>query len=301
MKTKLIRRLCAAAAVMMLTAFSEPASAEESGMTFRMAAERCYFTASELAEGDAVVKGGLYIDHYSGISSMKLRLMSDAPLVIENGDFTRDASRTEYDGDKLVAKQSYFAAHGSTLYTGYSDLDGSLKNIALWYGPGSLKPEAGTVENPDGSFLSYEIRIPQNTPAGVYRCYVSEGADALSGGLINPDLFVYDGEGDECDVQLEACEIVVEPAALRGDVNCDGVVDVLDAQAALRYYATVTLTQNSDESLMKRVLGTPFIHTGREAAEIIGDADIDLKDAMAILRYSSILMTGGTPSWDDVV
>ena len=78
-----------------------PASAADDIMSFRMAADQTTVYTDALAEDDVVIGGGVYIDNYSGISNMRLILKSDAPLTIENGDFTRDPEKTDRWGEKL--------------------------------------------------------------------------------------------------------------------------------------------------------------------------------------------------------
>jgi len=244
----------------------------------------------------------MYIDNYSGITSMKVRLKSDAPIRLEDGDFTRDPSRTEVESGVTVAKQCFFASHGATTYTRYSDETGELVNTALWSGPGDLPPIAGVVENPDSSFISFNVVIPQGTPAGVYRCYISDEDVKMSSGIINPDLFVYDGAGNKTTVAREDCEIVVEPDPLRGDVDCDGKITVLDAQAALRYYGDIiTARMEPTPETLYHALQTPYIHTGTAAADVDNSGRADLKDAMAILRYSSSLRIGVDMSWEEAI
>ncbi len=298
MTKRICLRAAAVLSALMFCTVSVPVSAEEQ-MTFRMSADRVYFTESELASGDVMVPGGMYIDNYTDIYSLKVRLSSDAPLTIENGDFTRDPSRTEKDGNDVVAKQCFFVSHGSTYYTGYSEAYGKLMNIALWYGPGDFPRTAGVVENPDSSFLSFDICIPQGTAAGVYRCYIEDGYDDT---LSSSNLIVYDTDFNDVDVTLQDCKIIVEPAALRGDVNCDGTINVLDAQCALQYYSIVTLMRESDNAaLIQKFVKTPYIHTAGEAADVSQNDVVDLIDAMGILRYSAEILSQRQPNWDDVI
>ena len=297
-------RLAACAVSAMLCAAALPAAAAENTaqMTFRISAETTYFTEEALRQADAQTAGGMYIDNYTGISSMKVRLKSSAPLLIEDADFTRDSTRTEMDGKETVAKQCFFEDHGSTIFTRIAEDTGELMNIALWYGPGELMPQAGVIENPGSSFLSFRLRIPKGTKAGVYRCYISEDDVVMSSGIHNPDLFVNDGNGDEITVSLQSCEIVVEPDVLRGDVDCDGKVTVLDAQAALRYYGDFTVAKNdrTDENL-RYALKTPYIHTAEKAANVDGNTRIDTNDSMAILRFAADTRIGNNPTWESCI
>ena len=300
MKKRILVRAAVCALSALVCAVSVPASAAESGvMTFRMSAEKTYLTASSLADADAVIPGGMYIDNYTGISYMKLRMKSDAPLTIENADFTRDPNRTEQDGTETVAKPCYFVSHGSTTFTRYSEATGELVNSALWYGPGSVFPGAGVVENPESSFLCFDVRVPQGTAPGVYKLYLSQEDVILSSGIHLPDMEVRDGDNNEITVPCEDCEIIVEPAALRGDTDCDGKITVLDAQAVMRYYGDVVVAEHEQtDEILRHALKTPYIHTALEAANVDNKGDADLADAMAILRYAGDLNSGIETNWD---
>ncbi len=300
MKKRILVRAAVCTLSALICAVSVPASAAESGvMTFRMSAEKTYLTASSLADADAVIPGGMYIDCYTGISYMKLRMKSDAPLILENADFTRDPNRTEQDGTETVAKPCYFVSHGSTTFTQYSEETGALMNTALWYGPGAVFPGAGVVENPESSFLRFDVRVPQGTAPGVYKLYLSRDVVILSSGIHLPDMEVRDADNNEITVPCEDCEIIVEPAALRGDADCDGKITVLDAQTVLRYYGDVVVAQREQtEEMLRQSLQTPYIHTSLEAANVDSKGDAGLEDAMAILRYAGNLNSGIETSWD---
>lgn len=301
MKKQRILRLAAIAASALLCTVSVPASADAQ-MTFRTTADANRFTASALAQEDAVVHAAMRIDNYTGITAMKVTLKCDQPLLIENGDFTRDPDRTENDNGEIVNKPSFFAAHGTTSFTRISEETGAPLNVALWYGPGDVLPEAGVVEDPESSFLSCDIRIPRGTPAGVYRFYVSDEDEIMSSGIINPDLYVYDGDGNETTVALQDTALIVEPDALRGDVDCDGKVTVLDSQAALRYYGDVTIAKSTlTEQELSKLLGTPYINAAQTAANVDNSPRVDIKDVMAILRYAADARIGNDPQWDDCI
>lgn len=292
MKHKTPARFAAAAlSALLLSAIS--ASAAENVMTFRMTTAQKYLTESELAEKDIVLDGAMYIENYSGITDMRLRLMTDDPLIIENGDFTRDPSRKDTDGG---AKQCFFVSHGTTIYTGINK-QGERKNIALWYGPGDIDTP-GTVEDPESSFLSYQVRIPKGTKAGVYRGYISQGTEVNIAGQVVQD-FSCNNRGAAADVELVDFQVVVEPQALRGDVNCDGETDVRDAQAIMIYYNYYgILGLDESDALTAEAFGTPYIHTAAEAADINRTGVIDIKDSMMSLIYANRIIIGADADWD---
>lgn len=304
MTTRSIRRVLACTAAAMLCAVSVPASTaaaddEAAPMTFRISAETTYFTEEELAKAKKVVPAALYIDNYSGICSMKTRIKSEGKITVINGDFTRDPDQTEIDEGKVVNKPAFFETHGTATYTRYSSDTGKLMNIALWYSPDSFPPTPGVVANPESSFLSFDINIPKATAAGVYRVYVSKDFDEA---LYSYDTFVYDANNQQLDVPVQDCRIVVEPGALRGDVDCDGEITARDPQCALRYYANVTVSESepTNEDL-ERILTTPYIHTSMEAANVDANTKIDLIDSMAILRYYAYRMSDMEVSWDECI
>ena len=263
MQTRFFRRLAALLLAGTLC-FVQPvrsAAADGETMAFRMLAERTFVSTADLADGDLVIGGALYIDNYTGISDMKLRLKTDAPLVIENGGFTRDPSRKDSDGG---AKQCYFEAHGTAIYTGVND-EGELKNIALWYGPGDCN-EPGVVENPDSSFLTFQVRIPKGTPAGVYRGYISEGQEINIVGQTVFDFSCYNGPVP-AEVRLIPFTITVADEPLTGDMDGDGTRTVADAVALLKFLTEVEM---------------PEAFTA-EAADVNGDGMVTMQDAQQLL------------------
>ncbi len=70
-------------------------------------------------------------------------------------------------------------------------------------------------------------------------------------------------------------------ALMYGDFNCDGLVDVKDAQAALVYYG---------ETIVGRTV--PLNATQRRNGDVDGNGIIDALDAMCILQYSGNAMSG---------
>lgn len=287
-------RFAAASAALMLTVSSLPASAAQV-MTFSVEAERRYFTAAELSDADVRIPGGVYIRNYTGITEMKLTLKSDAPVQIINGDFTRDPSRTEAGG---AAKQCFFVKHGDAYYTN-TDTSGNPVNICLWTGPGSPFPSAGVIENPDSSFLSFDVLLPKGTPAGVYRCRISDEIQTTSAGLKLRDSFVFNGSATP-EYALEPLEIVVEPEPLKGDANCDGAVDSDDAVCVLKYFSLKNMDFTEEEAAAA-AFSTPFIHTAMQAANPDENTVTDTDDAVLILKYATQLSIGIDPNWDDLI
>jgi len=308
MKQNLVRglaALCAAA----LTVTAMPAAAEdEAVMTLRMYAEQTYVMQSALSEEDAVIAGALYIDNYSGICTLNLHMLSDEPLHIESGDFTRDPSRQVYVGRDpdtkepiYEDKQTLFEDYSEARYTQHSDITG-LENVVMWCSPGWTMNETAVLEDPDSSFLSFEIRVPKGTPAGQYRCYLATGMRELEGGKYSSEFYLTSDKGNVSeDVVLQPCTITVEPAALRGDVNCNGKIEAADAQRALHYYVDRLAQVSRSEQMLEVLFDTPFIHTAMEAADVDEDGNVSAVDAQCILQYYVLQLAGKTPNWDHVI
>ena len=297
--------ICAA----VLSAAALPVSAEdtEAAMTLRLDAEQKYVTQDQLAEGDLLIPAKMYIDNYSGISTMMLHLLSDAPLHIENGDFTRDPSRKEIEIDLDTEleverdKQCYFVDHGTARYTQYSDVTG-LENAVLWYATGWMENEVGTVEDPESSFLSFDVRIPQGTPAGQYTCYLASGERPAPGGKTTPEFYLRNGSTDIADqVILTPLTITVEPDYLPGDVNCDGLVDIADAQRALIYYVNMLSSGSLTDERQAELFGTPYIHTAYRNANVVADDAVQADDAQCILQYCVEKLSGKDVTWEDIL
>ena len=286
------------AAVLISAALCAPvtASAEDGTMQFRLTAAKTYFTEEALRSGDALTDGALRIDNYSGLSYLRLHLVSDDPVSIENLDFARDSSRKEPDGSY---KQCYFETHGDTALS-IPDENGKSKNICLWYGPGKVEPQNGVVENPDSPFLTFSVRVPQGTKAGVYQANLSKEVTISDVGQKEYDFQAYSGS-DRVDVPCVPLQIVVEPEALLGDVDCSGTVEFYDASLALRLF---TLTSSGGFELtddeIAEITGTPYIHTALTAADVDRNQKIEASDASAILVYATMKMIGLNPSWDDL-
>ena len=84
-----LKRAAAAAAALVLSTgcFSLPAAAADTPMTFRLTVDNDLFTVQELAESEQVVHGAMYIENYTGISSMRIVIANSDGIIIENGGF----------------------------------------------------------------------------------------------------------------------------------------------------------------------------------------------------------------------
>lgn len=288
--------ITAVGASVLLGMLSMTASAEDI-MTFRMAADETAFTTEKTAKEDQVIHGGLYIDNYTALNCFRVILKSDAPLVIENGDFTRLKGETDQYGDPHLA---FFKEYDEAVYTPKSVIDDDT-NIAVWRGVSDFPRKNGEVYHADSSILSFDIRIPKDTPPGDYQCYISTEVKTVAGDMKNPDFYATSAEKDLKigeDILLEPLTIEVYQ---RGDVNCNGEVGVEDAQFALNYYVSVILSGSklSDDE-QAALLGTKSIRSAVRAAEVSGDKLIQVEDAQGILMYATEALTGNEPNWDKI-
>ncbi len=282
-----------AAAVLTVNGMTASVPAEEAGMTFRLEASRSYLFASEVKEADTVLQGAMYIENYSGINMMRLTLGSDPEIVIENGGFSSPNFLDDlYDYDPDLS---------ANIYNAYSSVH-DVYNLVTWYGPGMIN-ENGIVDDPDASFLSFDVRIPQNIPVGQYRLYFDERVLKLSSGKDYHLLSVYAEEGEYGKslpaIDLQAFTITVEPDPVRGDVNGNGVIDVADAMCVLRYYAAGLVGKPENERLM--LLHELYPHMGYAAGNVDQNTLCDLTDATAILWYYVAGLIGDTPDWDAIL
>lgn len=290
-----------AAAILMNTA-AQPVSADGERMNLRMSAAQTAFSVDALADGDAVTQGALYIDNYSGISQIRVILKSDAPLVIENGDFTRDPNQTGPDGEPKI---SFFTNYSTAIYT-QKGVQSGRSNIALWYGEETGASDGnyyatGVIDQADSSFLSYDIRIPQGTPVGDYTCYISTDSRTITDTITEDDFFAFNRR----QALVPGTDLTLTPVKLsvyrRGDVNCDGTVDIADAQCALKIYVeTVVVAVDCTDEDIAALANTPHGYTARMAADASEDGTILLDDPLGILRYAVEVMVGSTPQWSDI-
>lgn len=293
----------ALAAAMLCGNLVQPVSAaDDKTMALRMTAETNCVNTDQLKSGDAIIHGGLYIDNYTGISKLRLILKSDSPLIIENGDFTRDPSRKDPEtGEKMLA---FFETYSRAVYTQESLIDDDT-NIISWFGAEigddekdkDYYYENGTVADPKSSFLSYDLRVPKNTPLGDYYCFISERVQKTDW-RTEEDSRVFNTE-KQLEIGKDVRFIPLKFSVyMRGDVNCDRTVDVTDAQAALNYY---TETQVSMKALSDKeaaeIVGTEHTQAAVIAADASMDGTIEVTDAQGILQYYTDGLTGITPDW----
>ena len=184
---KLLKKLAVLTAAALCTNGIMPAAAADDVMTFRMAAETDTVSTAQLAEGDVTVHGGVYVDNYSGLTSMRMMLKSDAPLVIENGGFTVDPEKLDASGQPM---HLLFSEHADAAYTQHSNFTGE-DNIILWYAKNYTKDAIASVNDPASSFVDFDVRIPKDTPPGDYRIYISTDIQYNAAGLIDEDFFAY--------------------------------------------------------------------------------------------------------------
>lgn len=305
MKRTLITLGTAALTLANLTA---PASAADL-MTLRLSAEKTAFTTEEISSGDRVVHGGLYIDNYTGIAKLRLILRNDLPVTIENGGFTMDPNGAlDSDGNP---RHGFFESHSTAMYTPESLIDDD-KNIALWLGPEKIENGKGTsnangvVRNPDCSFLSFDYRIPKDTPVGDYSCYISEkvikSVSEIDGTVtVIPDLQVSDEKhpltlGKDFDIKPVRFSVY-----MRGDVNCDGEISSEDAQIALLYYVRQELTHKTvTDADMEEIAHTKHAQAARYAADASADGKPDASDAQGILQYYVRRLAGKDADWNQI-
>ena len=273
-------------------------AAEEQTMTFAVRPGDVYFAQKALSSESASVRAQMDILNYTGFSQLRLQLISDEPLTVENGDFTRDPSQKDTDGMDLP---SFFTSHGTTIYTGRNDA-GELKNICLWYGPGNVVPLNGVIRDASSSFLTFDVMIPAGTAAGVYQVGFATGQTVNAAGQPEDDLFLYDENGEELPVPaLKPMRVIVEPEALRGDANCDGKIDLKDAQSVSKYYSMNDLLEEEPGTFEETALGTPYIHTALEAANVFPDGAVDLRDVQRIMKYyNKTEILEEEADWDDL-
>lgn len=276
-----MKRGAAALAVLLLPLGMKPAGAEAERMTFRFGADQTYLSAEELAEREIQIEGALYIDDYTGISSMRLALAAQQPLSLSQGRY---------------AEPPFFAACGPDTQLN------AAQSVFLWTGPETDNSvmDLGEVSNPGAPFLNFSVTVPRATGPGVYEVTLSDGHTVNSAGQIMYDTYVYAGD-KKVDVPVKALEIVVEPRFSRGDTDGDGVIDIDDATRALAYYTAANVTGGEvSDSGAKEIFGVPYIHAAFDAAEASQDGVLDIDDASGILLWYTESSMGLTPDWDDI-
>ena len=267
---KQFKIFAAAAAAMLCSTAALSVSAEEAVMTFRMDADKTAIPVSELEETDAVAKGAVYIDNYTGLTSLRLILKSDSPLVIENGAFTADPEKKDKDGNPV---HLLFAEHDQAEYMQYSEITGA-SNVVLWYAKDYVHDKTATVTDAKSSFVNFDIRIPKGTKPGDYKCYISTEVLTNEANQKEEDFFAYGGADQlelDKDVKLTPVDIAVY---LLGDTNLDGVIGIEDAQMTLKAY--------TDGIAGKASTLTP---AQINSADVTGNKEVGVDDAQYILKY----------------
>jgi hypothetical protein len=153
---------------------------------------------------------------------------------------------------------------------------------------------------PGGSFAEFDVLIPQDTKPGVYQLGFKTGVKKNANGGKITETYAQN-ELEDLDIALKECSVIIEPESLRGDVNCDGQVDIHDAKYALDYDVQFNRArlQKTDEDLTS-TLHTPYIHTAMEAANVDHESELNSKDALAILKYSTLKMAGLQQDWKTI-
>ncbi|MGN0631315.1 MAG: dockerin type I repeat-containing protein [Ruminococcus sp.] len=83
-----------------------------------------------------------------------------------------------------------------------------------------------------------------------------------------------------------------------GDVNGDGTINLLDASAAVSYYAKSSAGISAEFTDGTSAMSE---NAAFAAADITKDMKIDINDAVYILRYYAIKSAGMEASWDDIL
>ena len=241
-------------------------------------AEKNAVTTDTLKNGDFVMHGGMYFRDYTDISSLRTILMSDSPLTIENGGFAWVEGKEE---QQLRLIEQYTTA----MYTQYSEFTG-LSNIALFYTANSELGEIAKLRDPESPLIEFDIRVPQNTPAGDYSCYISQKVQINAVGQTEYD-FICISRKQSLNVGTDV-ELVplVFSVYTRGDVNCSGEVEALDAQRALAYYLENSIMNGEfSREELENMLGTKHTQAALYAMDINGNGTVEASDAQAILKY----------------
>lgn len=279
----------AAAAICAAVCLAAMPVAADGMMQMYLAGETDAVSADMLADGDYVLHGGMYIGNYIGLSNLQILLKSDDPLVIENGGFAWE--------DSSERQLRLFQKHDVTMYTQHSEETG-LSNAAFFVVENSERGAVGELRDPESPLLEFDIRVPQNTPVGDYHCYISDHEEETSMGMINYDfrcirskLYLEPGR----DIELLPFTFAVFN---RGDVDCNGKIEAIDAQRTLAYYleqnvmgAEITDTDFAD------ITGTDKIHAAKHAMDVNDSGEIEATDAQKILQYYLDEMLGNPVSW----
>lgn len=289
------RIFAAAAAAMLCATAAVSASAADELMTFRIDAKDSAVCLDNMTE-DAVLKGEVFIDNYTGLTNLRLVLETDEPLVLENGDYTRDPDKFEPTTNKNEEPkhlQLLFPEHDQAEYFDFSKYPEDEEkpwyyeyyqnaNIVLWYAKNSSQEAVATAANPDSSFVHFDIRVPKGTKPGDYKCYISTEVINNPADQKEEDFFAYRGGNQlilDQDVKLKPLDVAVY---MIGDTNLDGIVDVLDAQETLRAYT---------ERIAGK--GTGLTPAQTKAADVVNDDIVSVDDAQVILKYYTEKVVAG--------
>lgn len=270
-------------------------AADTADMTFRLTASQTYLTASDVADGDMVLDGAMYIDNYSGINMMRFVIGNDEGIVIENGGFS----------DPCFLEGDYNPETSANVYNDYAETFDK-RNLVVWYGPGSIWTN-GVVADETASLVEFDIRIPQGTAPGRYNIYFDQSVITLSSGKQAEMFYVYNedgkyGEDDRAAVGAEGCFVTIEPAALRGDVDCNGAITSADAMDVVRYYVMKEIIGETDEMKCMLAMNELYPHTAFEAGDVDYDGTCTMYDGLCILKYFvTETILGKTPDWDVIV
>ncbi len=267
----------AAAAAMLFASAAVSASAADEPMTFRIDAKESAVCLDNMTE-DAVLKGDVFIDNYTGLTSLRLILKSDDPIVIKNGDFTRNPDKKDKQGEPL---HRLFEEHADAEYMQYSEATGA-SNVVLWYSKGFVSDEPAKISDATSSFVNFDITVPKGTKPGDYKCYISTEETINVAGQKEEDFFAYGGKDQlvlDKDVKLAPLDVAVY---MIGDSNLDGFVDVQDAQTTLIAY-TEGIAGNDPKLTKAQIM----------ASDVVKDGKVSVDDAQVILKYYTEKVVAG--------
>ena len=290
MKTK-VMKLAASIAAAVLCFQAVPASAA-APMQICMTAESDGVRNDLIENEDMIIKGAVEIKNYTGISSIRLKLRSDSPLVIENGGFYMDP-----DDDKISA---LFGNYDTAIYTQYSEVTGA-RNTALFYTTDTERGHVAEINKEGSPFITFDVRVPKGTPAGDYTLYISREEKTNSVGQIEKDFFCRTAGANlvlDTDVELVPYTI---PVFLRGDTDCSNEIEAMDAQRALDYFLeTTVLGQTLTDEEVAELTGTEHVKASMRGMDADLDGEISASDAQLILSYYLEQVVGNQPTWDSL-
>ena len=299
-----LKRAAAAAAACMLGigCCTVPAAAADAPMTFRLTVDNDLFTVQELAESEQVVHGAMYIENYTGISSMRIVIANSEGIIIENGGFA--------DPCFLEGREE-----SRNVYNPYSQVH-DVSNLIAWYGPyadDGVSWDDTPVADENAAFVTFDVRIPKGTPAGQYQIYFDTRDLVLSSGKLYPLFNVHSFNGDYDDIELPAvvredCTITVVDDSVApgtgnlGDVDSDGDVDTTDAMSVLQFYNACHVMGNGNESEYKERLDPALPEVAYNVSDINGDGSRNTVDALwIILYYNRVTLLGEDISWEQLL